>query len=106
MIFSFPLSGDLGPLRTVLNQAKDLVYRMLKVDVEKRATMAEVLDHPVSQSRQPLSFPSHPAPHKLTVKCGGDSGEAGLTLLIIMSHSGPEASLLNGCTEGRSVYRR
>ena len=32
----------------MLHQAKDLVYKMLTVDTEKRATLADVLDHPVS----------------------------------------------------------
>lgn len=31
----------------MFHQAKDLVYKMLTVDTEKRATVTEVLNHPV-----------------------------------------------------------
>lgn len=31
-----------------VHQAKDLVSRMLVVDIEKRATVAQILSHPVS----------------------------------------------------------
>lgn len=31
----------------MFHQAKDLVYKMLTVDTEKRATLTDVLNHPV-----------------------------------------------------------
>ena len=35
-------------------QGKDLVYKMLTVDVEKRATIASILNHPVRRMLQRL----------------------------------------------------